>query len=296
MTGPRKRLLAYAAALTFAVGIVGGVVASMTLFVPIDESRSLVEARVGSALVKGLLLVATLLYVAAPFAIAEVRTREGGNRVYHIAVAVTGIVVTVPVMLVILVALESFIFRLFSPVLFLGAVGGITVVSVGIAFTYRFYTGVNGTSPFVRVVALNLVVATVFVVGFLGVSPFGAVFADEYTEQRSGGGPNAEFVAEERPADGNTTVLTLTHNGGDPLSPENLGVRGEGFATVDGVDQTEPGKWQGSVSGERPRRGGAAVVSGDSIEIGVTDDCEVSLVYLGNEHAYTITYYDCTES
>jgi hypothetical protein len=296
MTGARKRLLAYVAALTFIVGVVGGVVASMTLFVPIDESASLIEARVGSALVKGLLLVATLLYVAAPFAIAEVRTRERGNRVYHIAAAVTGIVVTVPVVLVILVALESFIFRLFSPILLLGAVGGITAVSVGIALAYRFYTGANGTSPFVRIVALNLVVTTVFVVGFLGVSPFGAVFADEYTEQRSGGGPNAEFVAEEQPADGNTSVLTLTHDGGDPISPENLGVRGEGFATVDGVDQTEPGPWQGSVSGERPRRGGAAVVSGDSIEIGVTDDCEVNLVYFGDEHAYTITYYDCTES
>ncbi|WP_178916408.1 hypothetical protein [Natronomonas gomsonensis] len=296
MTRPRKRLLAYAAALTFAVGVVGGIVASMTVFVPIDESASLIEARVGSALVKVLLLAATLLYVAAPFAIAEVRIRESGNRVYHIAAAVTGIVVTTPVVLVILLALESFIFGIVSPVLLLGVVAGITAVSVGIVLSYRFYTGSNETSPFVRLVALNLVLATVFVVGFLGVTPFGAVFADEYTEQRSGGGPNAEFVAEERSADGNTSVLTLTHDGGDPIFPENLGVRGEGFATVDGVDQTEPGPWQGSVSGERPRRGGAAVVSGDSIEIGVTGDCDVSLVYFGNEHAYTITYYDCTES
>ncbi|MFW5963637.1 MAG: hypothetical protein ACOCQM_02135 [Natronomonas sp.] len=240
--------------------------------------------------------MATLLYVAAPFAIAEVRTRESGNRVYHIAAAVTGIVVTVPVVLVILIALESFVFGIVSPVLLLGAVAGITAVSVGITLSYRFHMGDNGTSPFVQLVALNLVVATVFVVGFLGVTPFGAVFADEYTEQRSGGGPNAKFVGEERPADGNASVLTLTHDGGDPISPENLGVRGEGFATVEGVDQTEPGPWQGSVSGERPRRGGAAVVSGDSIEIGVTDDCDVSLVYFDDEYAYTIAYHDCAES
>ncbi|MFQ3319941.1 MAG: hypothetical protein ACI8UR_002271 [Natronomonas sp.] len=297
MTGPRRRLLGYAAALTFAVGIVGGVVASMTLFVPIDESASLIEARLGSSLVKALLLGIIVLYVAIPVGVAALRARSDGDRLRHAGIAALAV------------------FGL--PLVFLGALYGIgrlgigfvgllplgllfVLVTVPVLAVLLAYQGSSARGPGEGTawpIVLSVAVVTIFAVGFVGAAPFGAAFADEYTETRSGyGGPNANFVAEERPADGNGSVLTFTHEGGDPMPAEHLEIRGEGFATVEAADQTKPGPWKGSVSGEQPRRGGQAVVYGDSVDVGVTADCEVQLVYNDGDQSSTIADHDCTES
>jgi hypothetical protein len=295
MSGARKRLLAYVAALTFIVGVVGGVVASMTLFVPIDESASLIEARVGSALVKGLLITVVALYVSIPVGVAVFRRGEG-DRIRHAGIAALA-VFGLP--LVFVGTLYTFHqFRIgFVGLLPFGVLFVLVAVPVlVVVLAYQGFSDRGSDKGADWTIALNLAVIVIFAVGFVGVSPFGAVFADEYTEQRSGWGPNAVFVAEERPAGGNASVLTFTHDGGDPIAAANIEVRGEGFADIDAADQTEPGPWQGSVSGERPRRGGSAVVSGDSIEIGVTGDCEIALIYSNDEMATTIADHDCAES
>jgi hypothetical protein len=296
MTGPRKRLLAYAAALTFAVGIVGGVVASMTLFVPIDESRSLIEARVGSALVKGLLITVVALYVSIPIGAAVLHIRSEGDRLRQAGIAALAVFGLPLVFVGTLYALYQFHIG-FVGLLPLGVL--FVLVAVPVLVVVLAYQGLSdrGSGEGAdRSIALNLAVIVIFAVGFVGIYPLGAGFADDHTEQRGWAGPNAKFVAEEQPTDENRSVLTLTHEAGEPIVAENLEVRGEGFATVEGVDQTDPGPWQGSVSGERPRRGGAAVVSGDSVDIGVTADCEISLVYYGDDMATTIAHHDCTES
>ena len=296
MTGPRKRLLAYAAALTFIVGVVGGIVASMTLFVPIDESRSLVEARVGSALVKGLLITVVALYVSIPIGAAVLHIRSEGDRLRQAGIAALAVFGLPLVFVGTLYALYQ-VHIGFVGLLPLGVL--FVLVAVPVLVVVLAYQGLSdrGSGEGAdRSIALNLAVIVIFAVGFVGIYPLGAGFADDHTEQRGWAGPNAKFVAEEQPTDENRSVLTLTHEAGEPIVAENLEVRGEGFATVEGVDQTDPGPWQGSVSGERPRRGGAAVVSGDSVDIGVTADCEISLVYYGDDMATTIAHHDCTES
>lgn len=81
-----------------------------------------------------------------------------------------------------------------------------------------------------------------------------------------------EFDYDER-EDG-TGVLEATHDGGDRLDPEELFVRGEGFADVSGVDQTSAGPWHGTASGDD-----GAVVSGDSVTVGVTAAYDVSIAW-----------------
>lgn len=233
MSDENRRALALAAALTVAVGGLAGVVARMTLLVPMAWSHSTLEARLAEALV---------------------------------AISVLCVVATV---------LAAF-----------------TVVPMYGTASDRIETG---EVPWL--VFLALVAVVCFGGGFVGVQPVAGGFADATTETRAGwGGPAATFTAAERSTGDGDRIVTITHDGGEPVLAAAVTLRGDGFAAVEDTDQVEPGPWQGAVSGERPRRGGRAIVEGDAVEVGVDDDCEIALRYVHDDYDVTKFYYECGRS
>lgn len=298
MTSERERFLAYATAVTLAVGVLGGVLARMTVLVPMDWSDSTVEARAATVLVVGVLFTVALLYVVLPIAVALYRADDDGRWPRHGAVAI-GAVVGPPLAL-----LGTFygVLDWLSPAERATGFIGILLVAVVVAVVLvalsrldRLPTVLDWERP-AWPVALNLALVLLFAVGFVGSQPFALGFAADHTDEYGGySGPHAEFEVTEEPTDNGTLILTFTHEGGDPLRSDRLYVRGEGFANVAGADQTSPGVWQGTVSGERPRRGGPAVVRGDSVTIGVTRDCTVVLRYEGTDRSTFVTGHRCEE-
>lgn len=83
--------------------------------------------------------------------------------------------------------------------------------------------------------------------------------------------PNASFnftlSADE-------TTLHVTHDGGEPIPHSRLNIEGSGFESVPGVDQTEPGRWQGETSYD-----GTVVTGGDKVLVGVGSDARIEVVY-----------------
>lgn len=296
MTNELKRFLAYATVLTLAVGVLGGILARMTVLIPIDWSDSTVEARVATVLVVGIVVLVALLYVALPIVVALFRADEDGRWARHGAVAI-GAVVGPP--LALWGTFYGVLDRLppaeqptgLLGILFLAVV--VAVVLVTMSRLDRLPTVVDWKRP-AWPIALNLVLVLLFAVGFVGSQPFAVAFAADHTAEYGGyAGPRAEFQVDTEPTGNDTMLLTLTHDGGDPLHSDRLYLSGEGFADVAGADQTSPGVWQGTVSGERPRRGGPAVVRGDSVTVGVTRDCTVVLRYNGTERSTFVAGHDC---
>lgn len=82
--------------------------------------------------------------------------------------------------------------------------------------------------------------------------------------------PQIQFGFEYEPGGDGRGTLRITHEGGDTVEAARVLVRGSGFADVDGVDQTEPGPWQGSASGDD-----GSIVAGDFVDVGVTSDYEI---------------------
>lgn len=297
MTADRERAFVYAAGLTLAVGVLAGVLGRMTVLVPMDAATSTVEARVAGALVVGALLVVAALYVLVPFVVAAVRSRDDGHPLRQAGIAIVA-VLGVPL---------SFLAAM-AAVEFWATPGHVVPFLVGVAATALLLAGLVAAATLDRLppmldrqtsvwpVALNLLVVVLFAVGFLAVQPFAGGFADGHTDTYGGsGGPHAHFNVSVERVDDDRAIVTFTHAGGDPLGADDVAVRGEGFAEVDGADHAGPGAWQGTVSGELPRRGGPAVVYGDSVSVGVTGECEVGIVYDGADTGSVITWYDCQE-
>ena len=93
-------------------------------------------------------------------------------------------------------------------------------------------------------------------------------------EDEAGGPPTVAFgFSYESTGDG-VGLLTITHDGGETVPGEAIQIRGSGFAAVEGADQTEPGRWQGSTGGD-----GATLVAGDSVAVGVASDYETAVVW-----------------
>lgn len=298
MTADRERALAYAAGLTVAVGVLAGVLARMTVLVPMDGSDSTVEARIARVLVVGAILAVAVLYVAVPTAVAAVRARGDGRALRHAGAAAVAVLGAPLAFVAATVSVEYWAAPgRVLPVLVGMAVVGVLLAALFAAAALDRLPPTLGRLESAWPVALNVLVVVLFVVGFLGVQPFAGGFADAHTETYGGfGGPHAVFEVEEEPAGDGTLRLTFTHAGGDPLHPEHLSVRGEGFADVEGADHVGPGVWQGSVSGERPRRGGPAVVTGDSVTVGVTETCRVGLVYESDDDSNFVAAHDCRRS
>ena len=106
------------------------------------------------------------------------------------------------------------------------------------------------------------------------VTEFPGEFPGPEIESERVGPPTAKFSFEFRSSDDSTGVVRITHDGGDSIERESLAIRGTGFASVEGVDQTSPGTWQGSVSADED-----TVVAGDAVTVGATSDYEISVVW-----------------
>jgi hypothetical protein len=85
--------------------------------------------------------------------------------------------------------------------------------------------------------------------------------------------PQVAFAFEYEETGDDVGLLTITHEGGDSVPAATLYLRGEGFATVDGADQTDGGQWQGDTSDE------GTVQAGHAVDVGVTGDYELTVVW-----------------
>ena len=96
--------------------------------------------------------------------------------------------------------------------------------------------------------------------------------------------PQISFEFEYEATGDGEGLLTVTHYGGDTVQADQLFLRGSGFAGVDGADQTSAGQWQGTVGGDD-----GGVVAGDSVDVGVTADYEVGVVWESGDGASSAT-------
>jgi hypothetical protein len=88
------------------------------------------------------------------------------------------------------------------------------------------------------------------------------------------GVPQVNFEFEYETSGDGQGILTVTHYGGDTVPADELFVRGSGFADVSDADQTAAGQWQGTTGGDD-----GGVVSGDFVDVGVTADYELQIVW-----------------
>jgi hypothetical protein len=77
-------------------------------------------------------------------------------------------------------------------------------------------------------------------------------------------GPTATF---DFTTSGDDRLVTITHDGGDPVPVSRLSIRGEGFAERVGAAQSTPGQWRGETSADA-----SVVTAGDQVTIGVSED------------------------
>ena len=290
----RRRLVAFAAGLTLAVGALGGLVAQMVH--PQIPSLSLIEARIGWWVTVLLLVVLVLLYVALPVAAAAILAREDGHPRAYAVVALAAVLGPVVVPVGVGRAIERAPIRPGGFFILGVAIGAFVIFLVGaVVAIERTTRTIPGTG---WVFALNLAVVLLFFCGLVGVQLAAPGFAEEHTSEYDSFGyvPDAGFEFKERTTD-DGRVVVARHSGGDPVAADDLRLIGEGFADVGGADRTAPGPWSGNASGEFPRRDKPTVVEGDATTVGVTDDCKVRVVFSANpDHSDTVGYYECSES
>jgi len=284
---PRRRLLAFAGGLTLVVGVLAGVLVQMVF--PMDASRSLPEARIGWTVAVGLLAALVVLYVALPVTAAAILAREYGHPFAHAGVAAAAILV--PILTTIGLAWSFDRARRVLGILprTVAAAGAVVAVLAGGALA----AGRIGPAPSETgwTFALNVAVLGLFLLGAIGAQVVAPGFANRHTTDVQ---PDVDLAFEERETD-DGRLLVIQHAGGEPAPVSELGIRGEGFADVEGADQTAPGPWAGEASGQAPRRGGPAVVEGDTVTLGVTEDCRL-VIGLGAELRGSIDYHDCSDS
>jgi hypothetical protein len=282
----RRRLVAFAAGLTLAVGLLAGLLLQMVF--PMDYSHSLLEARFGRTVMLALLAVFVCLYVALPVVAAAVFVRENGHPLAYGGVAVAAILMPVLTPLAVAWALErtsgvpAVLPRL------VGAAAALVAALGGGALAAERVGPPNRKTRWVFV--LNIAVLGVFSAGVLGALVAAPGFADKHTTDTT---PDVDLEFEERTTD-DGRLLVVEHAGGQPAPVDRLDIRGEGFADVEAADQTEPGPWAGEATGRAPRGGGPAVVEGDLVTVGVADDCTF-IIGEGPELRGPVEYYDCSE-
>lgn len=284
---PRRRLLAFAAGATMVVGVLAGLLFQMV--VPIEYSRSLPEAKVGRMVLLGLLVVLLALYVALPVCAAAILARENDHPFAHGGVAAAAVLVPILTPLALWWAFHrSHGVADFYPRLVAAAGAFVAVLGGGALATRRIGPSTSQTG---WIFGLNLAVLSLFLVGVIGTGVLAPGFGERHTTDVQ---PDVDLVFEERTTD-DGRLLVIEHAGGDPAPVDRLDIRGDGFADVEGADQTAPGPWAGEASGQAPRGGGPAVVEGDTVTVGVTDDCAL-VIGEGAELHGPIEYYDCSES
>ncbi|PSP47232.1 hypothetical protein BRC75_10480 [Halobacteriales archaeon QH_7_69_31] len=138
----------------------------------------------------------------------------------------------------------------------------------------------------------NIAFVVIFIAGVL-LGTLAAGPAGALVEQDEGGIPQAAFETSTYETD-DGTVLVITHDGGDAVPAENLRIDGEGFDDVSGVDRTEPGPWPASEATDRD--GGPVVTPGDSVTVGVTDGCVISVVYVRGGTRGILARHHCEDA
>ena len=203
--GARRRLVAFAAGLTLAVGLLAGLLLQMVF--PIDYSQSLLEARFGWTVVLALLAVLLCLYVALPVAAAAVFVRENGHPLAYGGVAVAAILMPVLTPLAVAWALErtSGVPRVLPRLI--GAAAALVAALGGGALAAERVGPPNRKTRWVFV--LNIAVLGVFSAGFLGAQVAAPGFADRHTtdtqpdstsSSRSGRPTTADCSSSNTPA------------------------------------------------------------------------------------------------
>lgn len=207
MNATGYRALAYVTGLTPVVGALGGVVAAMTVFVPLEWSTSLIEARLGATVVKALWVALGLLYLAGPLVLAAGVAREDDRRGAHGLVA-AGAVLGLPLVVVSFthvnrVGQQGSRTVLAFALLLAGGVGAVgAVVAVGRWLLRETTVGVSG---------VPLALVAVCLLAFVAVLPVAAGVTDDLTtEYRQGW---AQLDVEER-----TTTATLFRRPGPASS------------------------------------------------------------------------------
>ena len=288
MNATGYRALAYVTGLTLVVGALGGVVAAMTVFVPLEQSTSLIEARLGATVVEVLWAALGVLYLAGPLVLAVGVARKDDRWVAHGLVA-GGAVLGLPLVFVSFthvnrVGVQRSRTVLAFALLLVGTVGAVGAVAAAGRWLLRETTvGVSG---------VPLALVAVCLLAFVAVLPVATGVATDLTTEYRQGWAQVD-VGEHTTADG-TRVVVFTHDGGGPLPAAETHIVGEGFVGADDAtaDQTAPGAWQGEASGELPRRDGGYIVEGDSVAVAVGAECELRLlVETGSRD--TLRPYEC---
>jgi hypothetical protein len=284
----------FAAGLTLLVAVLAGLLARLSLF-PVFPGLHYALAESGSgpapvvARIVLLFLYGTVAgcYVLLPVGVAGYHAVEGERHPLFYAVFATAAILSLPGLV--------FIANLSGPTtLALLLLAAATVVAVAVAFGIARRRGPDDPDDDVPwLVFANVGLVVVFLLGMV----FGGIFV---------GGAASEVVERHRPGfigldvsytaiDGNRGVLTTSHENGEPTPPDRIHIEGEGFAAVEDVDQTEPGPWQGETSSGPYDVDGPVVSMGDSVTVGVEEDCRVQLVYRHENASRLLAAYECAE-
>jgi hypothetical protein len=102
--------------------------------------------------------------------------------------------------------------------------------------------------------------------------------------------PDGTFAYRYEPIGDGPAVLAIRHRGGPSIPADELYIEGDSVVAVDGANQTEAGRWQGSTV---PGANGPTVDTGSAVAVGVTEGCVVRVVRRDESDAATIGTYDC---
>lgn len=295
----RRAWLPFVGGLTLICGVMAGVVDALTFrstplgwsHTALAPGESGLAAVVGARFVEWVVVPAIVaMYVVVPFAVAYVYSRDDDRHpAFHLTWA-TAAVLALPLSIVAVLTVLS------APTGTARVVGlGVPALAAAALFVLhrvslsRSPTGSDRTPP--PAVFVNVGVAVLLVggmtVGAALAAPTGAL-----VETHDPGSPQVHLeFSTERTDDG--TLLVATHSGGDAVEADRLHVVGNGFADVPSAEQTEPGVWQGDASGDAPHGDGRAVVRGDTVRVGVSENCDVRLVYHFGGSRSTVARHEC---
>lgn len=298
---PERRFLGYATGLTLVVAVLAGLVAKLSLFDAFSFAthRYIAADLSGPAplfahqFLPGLYATIAVGYVLLPVGIASYYAVTGDRHPLFYAVLAAVAILSLPGLLFI----GAVLFGNPANETRLRVLAAVIFVALGGAFWVALDRGPEvPDEPVPWIVFANLGVVVVFILGtILGPALAGGV-ASGFVETDSAMHPSVDFEVNYTPVDGdrNVGILTIRHAGGKAIPPGELSIGGDGFAAVEGVDQTDAGRWQGETSPGQ-NDDGPVVAPGDAVEVGMHADCEIHITYHYGESSTVIAAYDCVE-
>jgi hypothetical protein len=238
---------------------VGLILGSADRFVPQASDWA---ARLAALLGTGFYVTMFAISVALPVGVAVVRRRAGDDSAVTTGLLVGGLAAFPGLPLLLLVSDWPGV----------GAYAAIATVSL-LAVVVRSRHADDSMRSVVAPPFAHAVLVVVLLLGLVTGNLVAWTATTTVVESEQIGVPQVAFDANYTETDDGHAVVTITHEGGETVLADRLDLVSDEFATVSGVDQTSPGPWQGSVSGE------GQVASGDSVTVGVERDCTVRVVY-----------------